>query len=150
MQTSGKILIRAAAESNVGNARGNNEDNVYFNGDYITPRNIGRPFAIKTGEYTDVNVFAVFDGMGRNKTGSFASLVAATKLDAVTDRIAFDTDVTPDDAALREASCQAGRWSVEKPSWQGTEGGHRPKASEELRASVQQPVSIRILPIATE
>ncbi len=100
MQTSGKILIRAAAESNVGNARGNNEDNVYFNGDYITPRNIGRPFAIKTGEYTDVNVFAVFDGMGRNNTGSFASLVAATKLDAVTDRIAFDTDVTPDDAVL--------------------------------------------------
>ena len=100
MRTSGKILIRAAAESNVGNARGNNEDNVYFNGDYITPRTIGRPFAIKTGEYTDVNVFAVFDGMGRNNTGSFASLVAATKLDAVTDRIAFDTDVTPDDAVL--------------------------------------------------
>lgn len=84
----------------MGNARGNNEDNVYFNGDYITPRNINRPFAIKTGEYTDVNVFAVLDGMGRNNTGSFASLVAATKLDSVADRIAFDTDVTPDDAVL--------------------------------------------------
>ena len=100
MHTSGKIQIRAAAESNVGNARGNNEDNVYFNGDYITPRNIGRPFAIKTGEYNDINVFAVFDGMGRNNTGSFASLVAATKLDTLTDKIAFDTDVTPDDAVL--------------------------------------------------
>ena len=100
MHAANKIYIRAAAESNVGNARGNNEDNVYFNGDYITPRNISRPFAIKTGEYTDVNVFAVFDGMGRNNTGSFASLVAATKLDAVADRIAFDTDVTPDDAVL--------------------------------------------------
>lgn len=93
-------MIRAAAESNVGNARGNNEDNVYFNGDYITPRNINRPFAIKTGESADVNVFAVLDGMGRNNTGSFASLVAATKLDSVADRIAFDTDVTPDDAVL--------------------------------------------------
>ena len=100
MHAANKIYIRAAAESNVGNARGNNEDNVYFNGDYITPRNISRPFAIKTGEYTDVNVFAVFDGMGRNNTGSFASLVAATKLDAVADRIAFDTDVTPDDVVL--------------------------------------------------
>lgn len=95
-----QILIRAAAESNVGNARGNNEDNVYFNGDYITPRNINRPFAIKTGDPADVNVFAVLDGMGRNNTGSFASLVAATKLDSVADKIAFDTDVTPDDAVL--------------------------------------------------
>ncbi len=100
MSAANKILIRAAAESNVGNARGNNEDNVYFNGDYITPRNINRPFAIKTGEYTDVNIFAVFDGMGRNNTGSFASLVAATKLDALADRISFDPDVTPDDAVL--------------------------------------------------
>lgn len=100
MHTADQILIRAAAESNVGNARGNNEDNVYFNGDYITPRNINRPFAIKTGEPADVNVFAVLDGMGRNNTGSFASLVAATKLDSVADRIAFDTDVTPDDAVL--------------------------------------------------
>ena len=100
MSAANKILIRAAAESNVGNARGNNEDNVYFNGDYITPRNISRPFAIKTGEYTDVNIFAVFDGMGRNNTGSFASLVAATKLDALADRISFDPDATPDDAVL--------------------------------------------------
>ena len=100
MSTANKILIRAAAESNVGNARGNNEDNVYFNGDYITPRNISRPFAIKTGEYTDVNIFAVFDGMGRNNTGSFASLVAASKLDNLADRISFDPDATPDDAVL--------------------------------------------------
>jgi len=95
-----KLYIRAAAESNVGNARGNNEDNVYFNGDFITPRNISRPFAIKTGEYTEVNIFAVFDGMGRNNTGSFASLVAATKLDGLADRISFDPDITPDDAVL--------------------------------------------------
>ncbi len=100
MSAANKIYIRAAAESNVGNARGNNEDNVYFNGDYITPRNISRPFAIKTGEYTDVNIFAVFDGMGRNNTGSFASLVAATRLDNLADRISFDTDATPDDAVL--------------------------------------------------
>ena len=100
MSEANKILIRAAAESNVGNARGNNEDNVYFNGDYITPRNINRPFAIKTGEYTDINIFAVFDGMGRNNTGSFASLVAATRLDSLADRISFDPDVTPDDAVL--------------------------------------------------
>ena len=100
MSAPNKILIRAAAESNVGNARGNNEDNVYFNGDYITPRNISRPFAIKTGEYTDVNIFAVFDGMGRNNTGSFASLVAATRLDTLADRISFDPDATPDDAVL--------------------------------------------------
>ncbi len=95
-----KLLVRAAAESQVGNARGNNEDNVYFNGDFITPRTIRQEFSIKTGEYSDINCFAVLDGMGRNNTGSFASLLAATRLDEVADRIAFDTSTDTDDIVL--------------------------------------------------
>lgn len=98
--TAKKLLVRAAAESQVGNARGHNEDNVYFNGDFITPRTIRQEFAIKTGEYSDVNVFAVLDGMGRNNTGSFASLLAATLLDEVADRVAFDTSVDTDTIVL--------------------------------------------------
>lgn len=94
------LLVRAAAESRTGYARGNNEDNVYFNGDFITPRTIRDDFAIKTGEYSDINVFAVLDGMGRNNTGSYASLLAATRLDDVTDRITFDTQRTPDEIVL--------------------------------------------------
>lgn len=100
MSTAKKLLVRAAAESQVGNARGNNEDNVYFNGDFITPRNIRQDFAIKTGEYSDVNCFAVMDGMGRNNTGSYASLLAATKLDEIADRVAFDTGRDPDELVL--------------------------------------------------
>lgn len=95
-----KLLVKAAAESQVGNARGHNEDNVYFNGDFITPRTIRQDFAIKTGEYTDVNCFAVLDGMGRNNTGSFASLLAATRLDEVADRVAFDTSSDTDEIVL--------------------------------------------------
>ncbi len=91
MSTAKKLLVRAAAESQVGNARGNNEDNVYFNGDFITPRTIRQDFAIKTGDYSDINVFAVLDGMGRNNTGSFASLLGATRLDVVSSRVAFDS-----------------------------------------------------------
>lgn len=94
------LLVRAAAESRTGYARGNNEDNVYFNGDFITPRTIRDDFAIKTGEYSDINVFAVLDGMGRNNTGSYASLLAATRLDDVVDRITFDTTRTPDEIVL--------------------------------------------------
>ncbi len=94
------LLVRAAAESRTGYARGNNEDNVYFNGDFITPRTIRDDFAIKTGEYSDINVFAVLDGMGRNNTGSYASLLAATRLDDVVDRITFDTQKTPDEVVL--------------------------------------------------
>ncbi len=94
------LLVRAAAESRTGYARGNNEDNVYFNGDFITPRTIRDDFAIKTGEYSDINVFAVLDGMGRNNTGSYASLLAATRLDDVVDRITFDTQRTPDEVVL--------------------------------------------------
>lgn len=95
-----KLIVRAAGESRVGHARGNNEDNIYFNGDFITPRNIRQPFAVKTGEEIDVNCFAVLDGMGRNNTGSFASLLAATRLDEVLDRVSFDTANSPDSAVL--------------------------------------------------
>ena len=98
--TAKKLLVRAAAESQVGNARGHNEDNVYFNGDFITPRTIRQDFAIKTGEYTDVNCFAILDGMGRNNTGSFASLLAASRLDEVADRVAFDTSSDTDEIVL--------------------------------------------------
>lgn len=100
MSTAKRLLVRAAAESQVGFAHGNNEDNVYFNGDFITPRTIKDDFAIKTGEYSDVNVFAVLDGMGRNNTGSYASLLAATKLDDVADRLQYDTQKTPDEIVL--------------------------------------------------
>lgn len=100
MSTAKRLLVRAAAESQVGFAHGNNEDNVYFNGDFITPRTINDDFAIKTGEYSDINVFAVLDGMGRNNTGSYASLLAATRLDEVSDRVAFDTQKTPDEIVL--------------------------------------------------
>ena len=100
MSTAKKLLVRAAAESQVGNARGNNEDNVYFNGDYITPRTLRQEFAIKTGDYSDINVFAVFDGMGRNNTGSFASLLGASRLDVVASRVAFDTANDTDSIVL--------------------------------------------------
>ena len=100
MSAVNKLVVRAAAESQVGNARGFNEDNVYFNGDFITPRTIRQDFTIKTGESADVNCFAVLDGMGRNNTGSFASLQAANMLDDVADRVAFDTGRDTDEIVL--------------------------------------------------
>ena len=100
MAATKKLIVRAAGESRVGNARGNNEDNIYFNGDFITPRIIRQPFAVKSGEEADVNCFAVLDGMGRNNTGSFASLLAATRLDEVLDRVSFDSGNSPDAAVL--------------------------------------------------
>lgn len=100
MTSTKKLIVRAAGESRVGNARGNNEDNLYFNGDFITPRVIRQDYAIKTGEEADVNCFAVLDGMGRNNTGSFASLLAATRLDDVLDRVTFDNNTDTDGAVL--------------------------------------------------
>lgn len=100
MSALNKLEVRAAAESQVGNARGYNEDNVYFNGDFITPKTLRQDFAIKTGDSADVNCFAVLDGMGRNNTGSFASLLAATMLDDVIDRVSFDTGRPTDEVVL--------------------------------------------------
>ena len=100
MAAASKLLVRAAAESQTGNARGNNEDNVYFNGDFISPRAIRKDFAMKTGDYSESNCFAVFDGMGRNNTGSYASLLAASRLDDVADRVAYDIGRDADSVVL--------------------------------------------------
>ncbi|MCL2486053.1 MAG: Ig-like domain-containing protein [Oscillospiraceae bacterium] len=101
MSVSDRLQVRAAAESRVGNARGNNEDNVYFNGDFITPHTIRQDFAIKTGEPADMNCFAVFDGMGRNNTGSYASLLGSTRLDELTDRLSYEQGSDVDGQVLR-------------------------------------------------
>ena len=66
----------------------------------VTPRTIRQDFAIQTGESSEVNCFAVLDGMGRNNTGSFASLLGAKRLDEVADRIAFDTGKDVDTVVL--------------------------------------------------
>ena len=72
-------MLSAACECNVGKIRQNNEDNFYFNGYVLPEQNSGTERALTyMCDFTDNAVdFAVFDGMGGEENGEYASLIAA-------------------------------------------------------------------------
>lgn len=71
--------------SNIGKVRGNNQDNFYYFGKYLTDSNeieIIYSQEANENEYT----FAVFDGMGGEYGGEVASLLVSQKLDEYLNR----------------------------------------------------------------
>lgn len=78
--------IKFAARSDVGKIRTNNEDNLYCNGIIMTALDRERPFFIN-GMTESPAIFAVFDGMGGEDCGEFASLTAAQGLQEHSGRI---------------------------------------------------------------
>lgn len=76
----GKKAVCAAVVSHKGCVRGNNEDNFFFNGDYmpIQDMNMG---AIIEHEFSDkFQLYGVFDGMGGGDSGERASSIATQTL----------------------------------------------------------------------
>ncbi len=72
------MIIEAACCCNTGRVRGNNEDNLFFNGFYLNKDNNGLEIT-KTGKF-DVEsdpLFCVFDGMGGEEAGEVASYIGA-------------------------------------------------------------------------
>ncbi len=68
------------AYTNVGRVRDNNEDNYYVNGRYLENADLEDYFIIDIP--TQKGVFGVFDGMGGQSNGEFASYTAAKTLSA--------------------------------------------------------------------
>lgn len=75
------IIIKAACGCNKGKIRKNNEDNFYFAGRCLEKENNGLRHPV-TFEDSNNNglIFAVFDGMGGENFGEFASYAAAREL----------------------------------------------------------------------
>jgi protein phosphatase len=71
-----KYSISAAASVNMGRLRANNEDNLYFNGLFLTEQTREQPaeFEIVCGD--NRQFYAVCDGMGGEQYGELASLLA--------------------------------------------------------------------------
>ena len=70
--------VDAACGSFIGNRRNDNEDNFYFNGKHLPPKNKGLINPIKYSSTTSkIGIFAVFDGMGGGVNGAGASLKAS-------------------------------------------------------------------------
>jgi len=74
------ILIEAAARVNMGTQRDNNEDNIYFNGAYLSEETRERPVAWEAAYSNWPQLYAVCDGMGGEQLGELASLLAVQTL----------------------------------------------------------------------
>lgn len=96
---SSKLVINSAACSIAGEFKGANEDNVFFNGDYITKELLENDYSVKTSHPQDINVYGVFDGMGKRSRGAIASGVAAQKMSELY-TLARNGEVTDIDSAM--------------------------------------------------
>ena len=72
-----KRTISAAVNVNIGRVRGNNEDNLYFNGLYLTEQTREQPLVHESVCGDNRQYYAVCDGMGGEQFGEVASLIAA-------------------------------------------------------------------------
>ncbi len=63
---------------NIGKVRSQNEDNIYANGLYMGE--MRKQFSLHGNAQDQINVFAVFDGMGGEKNGELAARMAAEEL----------------------------------------------------------------------
>lgn len=74
-----KLIVRAAAVSDVGNVREQNEDNLYFAGRILEEKHDGIENVWKKGWNLENEsaLVAVFDGMGGEEHGEIASFLAA-------------------------------------------------------------------------
>lgn len=77
--------ISAACGCSKGNVRGNNEDNFYFNGNYLEADNdgleeiLGSSCDTSADPKTAGHFFAVYDGMGGTQYGEIASFTVASR-----------------------------------------------------------------------
>lgn len=71
------LKLSAAVAVDKGHVRANNEDNIYFNGKFLTADIRDDGFAYEENPVDNFIVYAVFDGMGGEAYGEEASLIAA-------------------------------------------------------------------------
>ncbi len=74
------MKIDAAVCSNIGRVRKNNEDNFYFNGEYLNESNRNNGGMLKKVCDDNTQVYAVCDGMGGEERGEEASITAVRAL----------------------------------------------------------------------
>ena len=71
------FYYEAACICDMGRVRQNNEDNFFFNGQYMIRENTGLPGNLAFTYREDPSVFAVFDGMGGHDDGQIASYLCS-------------------------------------------------------------------------
>lgn len=71
------VILCAGLSCDKGHIRPNNEDNIFFDGFYLTGQNRDEAVSYVSQPKDDFSVYAVFDGMGGTDFGEEASYIAA-------------------------------------------------------------------------
>lgn len=74
------MKVISAAACNIGNLRENNEDNLYYNGAYLSEAERDIPVSQDKVCMDNLQLYAVCDGMGGEEQGEIASLIAVKVL----------------------------------------------------------------------
>ena len=91
-----KQNISAAANVNIGKLRGNNEDNLYFNGVFLTEQTREQPLDIESVCVDRRQFYAVCDGMGGEQYGELASILAAKTIHKYAEYLKHETAIKMD------------------------------------------------------
>ena len=79
-ENAGEITLQTAVISHIGCVRGNNEDNFYFDGDWMKPQEVNQGTMFHTVSVRDHHLLGICDGMGGLEGGERASGLVAERL----------------------------------------------------------------------
>ena len=74
------VKVSSAVGVHTGLLRENNEDNFYYNGIYLDESNREIPIVYSENRESNIQIYAVCDGMGGEESGEVASLIASETL----------------------------------------------------------------------
>ena len=92
-----KITLEIAAVTDIGRARGSNQDNFYVNGCYIDHYDVAAE-RFETVDTQNTHILAVCDGMGGLAEGDVAAMISVSTLDEMSDSL-MEAD-TPERASF--------------------------------------------------
>ncbi len=97
--------IYASVSADKGHVRANNEDNIFFNGVYLTPDNRDEGICLSEFPRGDFLLYAVFDGMGGAAFGEEASYIASQVTADFYSHIRDFSEINADELVMNIISC---------------------------------------------
>lgn len=88
-----EITVSAAAISHIGCVRGNNEDNLFFDGDYMRKNEVNGGVRINAVLRRPNHLFAICDGMGGLNGGEDAAAIGVESLSYLEKKLRSGTDM---------------------------------------------------------
>ena len=117
-----EIMLRAAVISHIGCVRGNNEDNFYFNGDYMEMKEVNDGTMFRAIATRNHHLMCICDGMGGLEGGERASRLVVTGIHALDKPMSIQDVSIEIDSFARQVSEQIQQDALKSGGDQTKEG----------------------------